>query len=310
LAGGIAASTGTVTAYNNAKDSGEATPGSGNVWTTATNSNLVGADYTVTYPFSGPLANGTVTPSKPGPSGGPAIPTSNLPSVLTPSNSYQSAKWNLDGYYPSVYIFMASNVVAGSYKINLNSMYQTGSGAVTNKWSQGAVPIFDGGVQFQVFNFSGAATSAALDAFSISLTDTITNPATAPSTLVATGTDGDLLFSVGLMKNSNAIQAGSTGLAATPLALTAVAPLNYGPAQFAKQNYGGAVYTGTITGGANNALVGYVFTVTGFTNPANNGVFTATASSATTVASGTYNPGFQNPLGYPVLVASVAIKSA
>lgn len=44
---------------------------------------------------------------------------------------------------------------------------------------------------------------------------------------------------------------------------------------------GTAVYTGTITGGAANALVGNVFTVAGFTtNPANNGVFICTASTA------------------------------
>lgn len=359
LAGGINGATALVTAYSNAADAGEATPGSGNTWTLPSNSNIIGSDYTVAYPFAGPLANGTVTPSKPGPSGGPAVPTSNLPTVLTPSNSYQSAKWNLDGYYPSVYVFVASNVVAGSYKINLNSMYQPGSGAVSNKWSQGAVPIFDGGVQFQVFNFSGAATSSAIDGTpSISITDTILNPATAPASITTSAVDGSLLFSVGLMKNSNAIQAGSTGATPTSLTITAVSPLNYGPAQFAKQNFGGAVYTGTITGGANNALVGNVFTVTGFTNALNNGTFTATASSATTLTlsngnaiaqtgatahaaysplmtqigngklvnseahymieyglvpaggAGTYNPGFQNPLGYPVIVASLAIKSS
>lgn len=41
------------------------------------------------------------------------------------------------------------------------------------------------------------------------------------------------------------------------------------------------VYTGTITGGANNALVGNVYIVTGFTNAANNGTFVATASTTT-----------------------------
>ena len=46
---------------------------------------------------------------------------------------------------------------------------------------------------------------------------------------------------------------------------------------------GNAVYTGTITGGASNAFVGFTFTVAGFTNPANNGVFTAVASTATTL---------------------------
>lgn len=46
---------------------------------------------------------------------------------------------------------------------------------------------------------------------------------------------------------------------------------------------GNAVYTGTITGGASNALVGDYFTVLGFVNASNNGTFIAVASTATTV---------------------------
>jgi len=44
---------------------------------------------------------------------------------------------------------------------------------------------------------------------------------------------------------------------------------------------GNGVYQGTITGGAANAYIGYVFTITGFTNPQNNGTFYCTASTAT-----------------------------
>ena len=43
------------------------------------------------------------------------------------------------------------------------------------------------------------------------------------------------------------------------------------------------VYTGTITGGAGNAWAGYTFVVGGFGNAANNGRFTLTASTATTL---------------------------
>lgn len=46
---------------------------------------------------------------------------------------------------------------------------------------------------------------------------------------------------------------------------------------------GNAIYTGTITGGGANALVGTVFHVTGFTNAGNNGWFIASASSGTTI---------------------------
>src|SRR5271157_1662458 len=184
----VHAATAALQSYTQAQDTGDAAP-AGNTWTSVANSNIIGSDYTVSYPFNAPPTNGVVTPSKPGPSGGPAIPTSNLPTVLTPSSPYQSAIWNLDGYYPSVYVFIASNVVAGSYKINLNSMYQPGAASVTNEWAQGCVPIFDGGVNFQVFNVSGAAVSP-VDAHSISLVETTANPATAPTTLTTTAADG------------------------------------------------------------------------------------------------------------------------
>jgi hypothetical protein len=46
---------------------------------------------------------------------------------------------------------------------------------------------------------------------------------------------------------------------------------------------GSTVYTGTITGGATNAYLNQKVTVTGFTNSANNGTFTCTASTATTL---------------------------
>lgn len=42
-------------------------------------------------------------------------------------------------------------------------------------------------------------------------------------------------------------------------------------------------YTGTITGGGSNALAGAVIYVSGFTNAGNNGVFTVTSSTATTL---------------------------
>jgi hypothetical protein len=38
------------------------------------------------------------------------------------------------------------------------------------------------------------------------------------------------------------------------------------------------VYVGTITGGVDNAYIGYYFTISGFTNPMNNGTFLCTAS--------------------------------
>lgn len=46
---------------------------------------------------------------------------------------------------------------------------------------------------------------------------------------------------------------------------------------------GEATYLGTITGGASNAFAGYSFTVTGFTNAANNGTFTCISSTGTSL---------------------------
>jgi hypothetical protein len=43
---------------------------------------------------------------------------------------------------------------------------------------------------------------------------------------------------------------------------------------------GTGAYSGTITGGANNSLVGQIYLIAGFVNPQNNGVFRCTASTA------------------------------
>jgi hypothetical protein len=46
---------------------------------------------------------------------------------------------------------------------------------------------------------------------------------------------------------------------------------------------GNVTYTGTITGGGTNAFVGAVINVSGFANAGNNGTFTVTASTTTTL---------------------------
>jgi hypothetical protein len=46
---------------------------------------------------------------------------------------------------------------------------------------------------------------------------------------------------------------------------------------------GTTVYTGTIPGGGSNAYIGFQFVVAGFDKSANNGTFTCTASSTTTL---------------------------
>jgi uncharacterized repeat protein (TIGR01451 family) len=67
--------------------------------------------------------------------------------------------------------------------------------------------------------------------------------------------------------------------------LTSVAPTTVTLALTAAANAAGGdtVYTGTITGGAGNAFVGDSVVVAGFTNGKDNGTFTCTASTATTI---------------------------
>jgi hypothetical protein len=51
----------------------------------------------------------------------------------------------------------------------------------------------------------------------------------------------------------------------------------------AQSIYGQTVYTGTITGGAANALVGQTYEIVGWTNKGNNGTYKVAASTATTL---------------------------
>jgi hypothetical protein len=78
--------------------------------------------------------------------------------------------------------------------------------------------------------------------------------------------------------------------------------------QVAASSGGNALYTGTITGGAANAFVGLFFTVTGFTNPADNGVFQAVASTATTLTLANPNAVAQTHAG--AAQAGVAVYSS
>jgi hypothetical protein len=252
--------------YSNADDTGSATP-AGNTWSLIANANIVDSDYIASLP----TANGSVTPSVWNgrltyTSKGAYAYGSNLATSLTASSPYQSSKWNLDGYYPSIYIFVAQNVKSGSYKVGVNSMYQPGAANNLIDWSQGAVPIFDGGVNVQVYCISGAATSGGVSA-SISTTDTTSNPATAPSPLTISAADGGALLSIGLMKSGNVFAPGT--LAGSPPDATMT-----------------QVGNGMLVGSDARYLVEFV-----------------------TVPAGTWNPGFANPLGYSMLVASVAISS-
>lgn len=74
-----------------------------------------------------------------------------------------------------------------------------------------------------------------------------------------------------------------TASSATTLTLSNAAGVADTHAGTAQDNTAVAVYTGTITGGGSNAFAGQSFVIAGFTGANNNGEFTATASSTTTL---------------------------
>jgi hypothetical protein len=164
--------------YSNADDTGDATP-AGNAYVLQANLNQFGSDYTV-----------SATP--------PTAP-----------NPYPSVKWSLDGFLPSVVIWSAVGVAAGTYNINLNSMFVAGT---VPQWQYGR-PIFDGGVNFMVIKFTGM-TAASGDGGSVSSSSSTANPAVGTA-FITTGT-GDLVIAVGLQKSANGIGLGTDGTLTAP----------------------------------------------------------------------------------------------
>jgi uncharacterized repeat protein (TIGR01451 family) len=92
---------------------------------------------------------------------------------------------------------------------------------------------------------------------------------------------GDSVVVTGFANAANNGTFNCTASTATTITLSNAAGV--AQTQAATATVPGAVYTGTITGGAGNAFAGTTVVVTGFVNAANNGTFTATASSATTL---------------------------
>lgn len=137
----------------------------------------------------------------------------------------RSSKWNLDGKYPSVYIFYALNVAGGTYTVSVNSCYQDGTTRPADLAA--GKPIFDGGVDIHVFEFSGIALAAATDGSQGQMS--AANPAVTPS--FTTTTAGDLILTAGFMKSGNAfstyapagITAGSTVMLASGKCVTSQA---------------------------------------------------------------------------------------
>ena len=226
----------------------------GQTWVLAGNLNIADSDYTVVNtppPFPGGTGGGYNAVSQP----------------------YPSSTWNLDGYYPSVYVWVLSSAVAGTYKVTLNSMYQGGTFAPLGLAA--GKPIFDGGVNFQIIRFSGAG---AVESGSFSIGETSFNPAASPVTQTTSAANGDALISVGLMKSGNAFAPGTVGtLAGSPPTYTGGASMTM-------------ISSGKLVGSSAHYIVQYGFTASG--------------------SAGTFNPNFLNPLGYKMIVASFGIKSS
>ena len=125
-------------------------------------------------------------------------------------NPYPSVKWSLDGYLPSIAIWSAVNVTAGTYNVNLNSMFQTGSAP---QWQYGR-PIYDGGVNFIVIKFTGMTGASADGTGTVSTSSSVANPAVAPA-FTTSGT-GDLVVAVALQKSANGLGLGTDGSLTAP----------------------------------------------------------------------------------------------
>jgi len=118
-----------------------------------------------------------------------------------PNSSWPAADWSLDGYYPSLYIWACYSANAGTYAVNLNSVYQDGVTAPLDLAA--GKPVFDGGINFQVIDWTNM-TGVSLDGVSVGLSSA--NPAVAPA--FQTTQANDLIIAVGLQKSANGLGAG------------------------------------------------------------------------------------------------------
>jgi hypothetical protein len=215
--------------------------GSANNWVLVANINLADADYSG-YSIP-PLAN----------------------------TSWPAADWSIDGYYPSLYIWVCASANAGSYNVNLNSVYQNGISAPLDLAA--GKPIFDGGINFQVIDWTGM-TGATIEIGGSPASDsqvaiTAANPAvTAPIVTSGGGSPpvGDLVIVVGLQKNANGLGLGTDSTMST---YSSSVNAELGTAA----NYALLAYSGITNASASTSVTGGVIgsaptmTETGFNPP-------------------------------------------
>jgi hypothetical protein len=101
--------------------------------------------------------------------------------------------------------------------------------------------------------------------------------------LSVSGTNGQTTFQLNPQLQDAAGNEITPGTAFTLTSVASSSPGTLTLTAVAASVNGDAVYTGTITGGGSNALVGLLFTVAGFAGANNNGVYEAVASTTTTL---------------------------
>ena len=163
---------------------------------------------------------------------------------------------------------LASGVPVASQcnsQVNVTSVI---NGMIFDTLAVGTSAITVDGPQVQQWNAtSGTNTNATLD-----ITGTASSRAGAPAVPVSESFNESLALT-SVVPKAIAFNLTSVSPTTVMLNLTSVANANGGT----------TVYTGTITGGANNAFVGDTVVVAGFGFAVDNGTFTCTASTATTL---------------------------
>jgi hypothetical protein len=184
-----------------------------------------------------------------------------------PNSQWPSAKWNLDGYYPCIYVWVCASANAGSYAVNLNSVYQDGIVAPLDLAA--GKPVFDGGLNFQVFDIADMS-SVTVDGTATAIS--IANPAvTAP--IVTTGADAVVV--IGLQKSANGLGLGTD----------ATLDGSAGSPPTTQSGYT-RVTNGKLVGSEAHYLVEF----------------------GVQAAAGSWTPQFANPLGYETILLAVALK--
>jgi uncharacterized repeat protein (TIGR01451 family) len=216
---------------------------------------------------------------------------------------------NLTSVIPNAVAFNLTSAASSTVTFNLTSVANaTGGNTVyTGTITGGANNAFLGDSVvvkgFSRGNNNGTFTCTASTATTLTLNNrfgsaqTAAGTATVPVT-VYTGTItggaanaflGDSVVITGFTNAANNGTFVSVASTATTLTLNntaGVAETDPATATVASGSSANTVYTGTITGGTGNGFAADGFTIAGFTNAGNNGTFTCTASTATTLTCG------------------------